>query len=51
MKKELEGREVGLVDYAEAEGIGVEAFVSFNFDILAFEALLAKKSSPSIQQK
>lgn len=29
---EVEGGEVGFVDFAEAEGVGDEAFVSFDFD-------------------
>ncbi len=29
---ELEGGEVGFVDFAEAEGVGGEAFTSFDFD-------------------
>ena len=29
---ELEGREVGFVDFAEAEGVGDETFTSFDFD-------------------
>ena len=29
---ELEGGEVGFVDFAEAEGVGDETFVSFDFD-------------------
>ena len=29
---EIEGGEVGFVDFAEAEGVGDEAFMSFDFD-------------------
>ena len=29
---EIEGWEVGFVDFAEAEGVGDEAFMSFDFD-------------------
>lgn len=29
---EVEGGEVGFVDFAEAEGVGDEAFASFDFD-------------------
>ena len=44
---EVEGKEVGFVDFAEAEGVRDEAFVSFDFDIIAYGALLAKNSSSS----
>ena len=47
---ELEGGEVGFIDFAEAEGVGGEAFASFDFDIIAYDALLAKNSSPHCQQ-
>lgn len=47
---ELEGGEVGFVDFAEAAGVGDEAFSSFDFDIIAFGALPAKNSSPHCQQ-
>ena len=46
---EFECGEVGFVDFAEAEGVGDETFVSFDFDIIAFGALPAKNSSPSCQ--
>ena len=51
-KKDLEvkGREFGFVDFAEAEGVGDEPFASFDFDIIAYGALLAKKSSLHYQQ-
>ena len=29
---EIEGGEVGFIDFAEAEGVGDEAFASFDFD-------------------
>ena len=32
MGLEFEGWEVGFVDFAEAEGVGDEAFASFDFD-------------------
>ena len=32
INSEIEGGEVGFVDFAEAEGVGDEAFVSFDFD-------------------
>ena len=47
---EFEGWEVGFVDFAEAEGVGDEAFMSFDFDIIAYGALLAKYSLPHCQQ-
>ena len=47
---ELEGREVGFVDFAEVEGIGGEPFASFDFDIIAYGAWLAKYSLPHGQQ-
>ena len=47
---ELEGGEIGFVDFAEAEGVGDEAFMSFDFDIIAFGALPAKNFSPHGQQ-
>ena len=39
---ELEGWEVGFVDFTEAEGIGVETFVSFDFDIIALALCLQR---------
>ena len=47
---EVEGGEVGFVDFAEAEGVGGEAFASFDFDIIAYGAWLAKYSLPHGQQ-
>ena len=38
---ELEGGEVGFVDFAEAEGVGDEAFASFDFDeVFAIEVAI-----------
>ena len=47
---EFEGGEVGIFDFTETEGVGDEPFASFDFDIIAYGALLASNSSPHCQQ-
>ena len=50
LRLEFEGGEIGFVNFAEAECVGDEAFMSFDFDIITYGALLAKNSSPHCQQ-
>jgi len=47
---EIKQRKVGFIDFAEADGVGVEAVASFDFDVTASSTLLAKNSSPDCQQ-